>query len=180
MKAITTALIFATILTAGCAPNSIHMCYRSTPKGAFFYQDGKEIGFRYACLDYNLTETDRNVGLINIKPVTVVWKSGYTITGGPDTLQLKNGYYQSHTFNRPQDDAGYETDQKAGILVEMFELGLLEQNIMLQQQQQQQTQEMLNSWQQSPPPRQQNQQPTPSGSHCRTQLVNGQIQTYCW
>jgi len=167
------------MLATGCAPNSVRMCYLSTPKGAFFYQDGKEIGFRHACMDYNLSETNIKTGEIIVKPVTVVWKSGYTITGGPDALLLKDGYYQTYTFNRPQSDTGYEVDQKAGILVEMFELGLLEQNILLQQQQQQQTREMINSWQQSPQ-QQQNQQPTTNSSHCRTKLVNGQIQTYCW
>ena len=179
MKAITSALIFAAMLVAGCTPNSIIMCYHSTPKGAFFYQDDKEIGFRHACMSYSLAENDRKTGIIFIKPVTAVWKSGYTITSEPKILQIKDGYYQSYTFERPKSDAGYEVDLKAGLLVEMVELGFLEQNILLQQQQQQQTQEMLNSWQQSPQ-QSQNQQPTPNTSHCRTKMVNGQIQAYCW
>lgn len=162
---------------AGCAQR-FAVTYESDPYGASLYDGGgRQLGDTPVTLYYKPTDEAIKSGNIRLAPIQARWVSGAS-ADGPQTLYTNNGTSQVYKFIRPDNAPGFEKDRLYGLLLLQTEIGSLDRQIQFYQQQQIiQQQLQQQEQQQSQPPVQQYQQ---NQTHCKTRVINGQIQTYCW
>ncbi|KAF0218065.1 MAG: hypothetical protein FD174_3085 [Geobacteraceae bacterium] len=170
----TIALIcFVISLCLGCTQR-FAVTFKSDPYGATLYDGrGQKLGLMPLTLYYTPTDDAIKSGNVTLAPTTARWVSGAT-ADGPRTLYAKNGTSQKYTFIRPVNAPGQELDLKAELLLMQYDMGTIDRQMQFNQEQLQIIQQQIQ--QQTQPLQQQQFDQT----HCKTRMINGQIQTYCW
>lgn len=172
-------LILISFVIASCCVGCTQkyaVTYESDPYGATLYDGGgRQLGDTPVTLYYEPTDEAIKSGIIRLAPIKARWISGAS-SDGPQTLYTYSGTSQAYKFIRPDNAPDYEKDRLYGLLLLKSEIGSLDRQIQFYQQQQI-IQQQEQQRQQNQPPAQQYQQ---NQTNCKTRVINGQIQTYCW
>jgi hypothetical protein len=172
------AIIFCFLIAfcAGCTQRYA-VTYESEPYGATLYDGGgRQLGDTPVTLYYEPTDEAIKSGNIRLSPIKARWVSGAS-TDGPQMLSTHNGTSQTFKFMRPNNAPDYEKDRLYALLLLQSEINSLDRQVQFYQQQQLIQQQQQQQQQQTSPPVQQYQQ---NQTNCKTRVINGQIQTYCW
>ena len=97
------------IMLASCGPNQIALKVSSSPIGAAVVQGDSVIGQSGVTYYYNISETDKELGYINIRPLSAKWPSG-AVSSPLTRLHLATGSNQAITFQRPSSAPNLSQD----------------------------------------------------------------------
>lgn len=105
-----TTLFLIIFLVSGCA-SQLAVTYYSNPPGAVLYSGGQNFGYTPKTLYYNVNETARRQGYLDLVDLKVQWNSGAIAEVKSIRADLTKGLTQQLTFTRPSDIPGQEEDQ---------------------------------------------------------------------
>jgi hypothetical protein len=111
-------LLAISLFFSGCSSPQMRVTYYSDPPGAVLYKSGQRVGYTPQTFYYDISDEIQNSGFVTIGGAKAQWASGAIAEMKSWKAYLSNGLAYYHTFNRPNEIAGREIDERFSLELE--------------------------------------------------------------